>query len=169
VIRGLIIALVLFTAAVAQTSVFPHLAIGGFRPDLLLLATVAFAFRDGALTGLYVGFAAGLLADLLLAVPPVGINALVFLVIGYTVGVVRPYLASESVTAPLALALATGIIGIGGYGVVARTLGASEASLGLVLRTAVIVALYDTLLAPVVFATIRRLSGRYPPERAVQI
>ena len=67
-----VVALVLVTAAIVQTSLVPFLTLSGFRPDLLLLVTIAFALRDGLLPGLRIGFAAGLLVDLLRNQSPVG-------------------------------------------------------------------------------------------------
>ncbi|MDP8932208.1 MAG: rod shape-determining protein MreD, partial [Actinomycetota bacterium] len=99
-IRAIVIALLLFTAAVLQTALFPHITLAGFRPDLLLL-TAVFALREGPLTGTAVGFGAGMLGDLLLAHPPLGLSGIVLLAVGYAVGVLRPYLAVGSVTPPL--------------------------------------------------------------------
>jgi hypothetical protein len=45
---------------------------------------------DGAMSGLRVGFAAGLLTDLLVDQAPVGLAALVFTGVGYVIGLARP-------------------------------------------------------------------------------
>lgn len=162
--RVLAIGLLLTTAGVAQTALFPFLTLAGFRPDLLLLVAVGFGLRDGPLTGMRVGFAAGLLSDLLLHQSAVGLTALVFLGVGYAVGVARPYLALESVTAPVILAFVSGVLATAGYGVLSRLLGDQRFSLELILQAALFVALYNTLLAPVVVGLLTRLTRRFPPD-----
>ncbi len=167
--RLAVLVLVLLSAALLQTTVFPHLTIAGFRPDLLLLVTVAFGFREGVGSGLRVGFAAGLLADLLVNQTAVGLQALVFLAVGYTVGVARPYLAPESVSAPLVVAFVSGIVGTGGYGLLARLLGDATFTADRVVQAAVLVALYNTILAPIVVNAVGELGERFPPERAAAL
>ena len=49
---------------VLQLSFLPLIAIYGIVPDLLLLATVSFAFLRGSVWGGFIGFALGLLEDL---------------------------------------------------------------------------------------------------------
>lgn len=167
-IRTAILGLVLLTAALLQTTLFQYLTIGGFRPDLLLLVTALVALRDGPLPGIRVGFAAGLLADLLLNQAPVGLSALVLLAVGYAVGIGRPYLAPESVFAPLVVAFSATVAGIASYGVLARLLGDPRFTTVLIVETAVVVALFNTLLAPAVSAGLRRLTRSLPLEAAAR-
>jgi rod shape-determining protein MreD len=151
---------------VLQTALLPLLSVGGFRADLLLLVVLAIALKDGALPGLRVGFAAGLFTDLLVAQAPVGLATLVMTGIGYAVGIARPYLAPGSFTAPLLLAFASGLLGTAGYGVLAALLGEGGVDLLLLAQAALGVALFNTLLAPIVLGGVRRLSERFPIESA---
>jgi rod shape-determining protein MreD len=162
------VALVLVTAAIVQTALLPHVPLGGFTPDLLLLTTAAFAMRDGAATGVRVGFAAGLLSDLLLHQSAIGLTALVFVGIGYTVGLARPYLAPESVTAPVLLAFLSGLIGIAGFGTLSRLLGDERYTLELVVTNSLVVAVLNTLLSPVVVGVVRLLDASFPIERSAR-
>lgn len=162
ILRVLAVGLLLVTAALLQTALFPFVTLGGFRPDLLLLATLAVGLRDGPLAGLRVGFGAGLLTDLLVSQSPVGVAALVYTIIGFAVGLARPYLAPESVTAPVILAFVTGLVGTAGYGVLTLLLGQEGITAMLLFQASVAVAIYNTLLAPVVLVLVRRLSARFP-------
>lgn len=164
ILRVVVVGLLLVTGAVLQTALFPALQIAGFRPDLLLLVVLAVALSDGALPGLRVGFAAGLLTDLLVAQAPVGIATLVLTGTGYIIGVARPYLAPGSFTAPLLLAFVSGAVATGGYGVLVGLLSDGGLDLTLLAQAALGVALFNTLLAPVVLGTVRRLSERFPLE-----
>ena len=84
--------------------------------------------------------------------------------IGYTVGVARPYLAPGSVTAPLLLAFVSGLLGTAGYGVLSALLGEARVTCQLLVQASLGVALFNTLLAPVVLGVVRRLSDRFPIE-----
>lgn len=164
--RTAVVGLILFTAALLQTSLFPHLALLGFRPDLLLLLTALFALRGGPIAGLRVAVAAGLLTDLLLSESAVGVASLVFIGVGYTVGVTKPYLATESITAPVLLALTGGILGTVGYGVLVGILGETRLGFGVVVQTAIVVGLYNTLLAPAADALVKWVGRAFPLESA---
>jgi rod shape-determining protein MreD len=164
VLRVVAIGLTLVTAAVLQTALFPALSMGSFRPNLLMLVVLGVALRDGALAGMRVGFAAGLLADLLTTQSPVGVATVVLTGIGYTVGVARPYLAPGSFTAPVLLAFVSGLLGTAGYGILAGLLGESPVTVPLLVSASLGVALFNTLLAPVVLGVVRRLSDRFPIE-----
>ena len=159
-----VVSLMILTVALLQTAVFPHLTISGFRPDLLLLLVMAFAMRDGPIVGLRVGFAAGLLADFLLDFSAVGITALVFLGVGYIVGLSRPYLSDESITAPLVLSGLTGFIGTAGVAVLSALLGEQALSLELIAQASAVVALYNVLLSPIVVGTVTRIVDRFPAQ-----
>lgn len=164
ILRVIAFAVLLLTAVVLQTALFPALSLAGFRPDLLLLVVLAVALHDGSLPGLRVGFAAGLLTDLLVAQAPVGIATLVLTGAGYVIGVARPYLAPGSLTAPLLLAFVSGLLGTAGYGVLTSLLSDSAVELTLLVQASLGVALFNTLLAPVVLGIVRRLCDRFPLE-----
>jgi rod shape-determining protein MreD len=165
-LRSLVVGLLLVTAVLVQTALFPFLALGGFRPDLLLLLVVGIALSDGVMPGLRVGFAAGLMTDLLVDQAPVGLGALVYTGVGYTIGLARPYLAPDSLTAPVLLAFVSGLLGTAGYGVLSLLLGDERVTGPMLLQASASVALYNTLLAPIVFGIVRRLSDRFPLEAA---
>lgn len=162
ILRITAVTLLLISAALLQSALFPFLALAGFRPDLLLLVVVGIALRDGALPGLRVGFAAGLLADLLVQITPVGLAALVYTGIGYVIGIARPYLAPESLTAPVILAFLSGLLGTAGFGVLAGLLGDERITPTLLVQASLSVALYNTLLAPIVIGVTSRLVARFP-------
>ena len=160
------VTLVLVTAAILQTSLLPFLSMSGFRPDLLLLVTIAFALRDGLLSGLRIGFAAGVLVDLLLNESPVGLTALVFVGIAYAVGVARPFLAPDSWTAPVILSVTGTLVGVAGYGLLSAVLAEDAIAVGLIVQASLVSAIYALLLAPIVFGLVRRLSDQFPVEQS---
>lgn len=164
--RLTMVTVLIVTAALLQTALLPLISLAGFRPDLLLLVTVAFGLREGPDVGARIGFVAGLTGDLLLNQSAVGLGALVLLGVGYAVGIVRPYVARESVTAPVLLVLVASLVGTAGYAVLARLLGTDRFTVLLIAQVSVFVALFNTLLAPVVVGGVTRLTDRFPAEGA---
>ncbi len=161
---------VLVTAVLFTTVVAPSLTIGGQRPDAVLLVVLAFALADGPGTGARYGFVAGLVADLLAATDQlVGVGTLLFLVAGYVVGVLRPYLAGTELVGEIAVTAAAsaavvvlrGLIGV----VIPEFGGASGVSL---LRDALVLAAYHAALTPVVVRPVVRLARRYPGTVTVE-
>jgi rod shape-determining protein MreD len=89
------LALLLVGALLLQTTVVPDLRVLGVCPDLMLLCTVCAALVGGPELGSIVGFAAGLMADLFLSTTPLGLTALAFSVVGYSVGSIRRTVLQE--------------------------------------------------------------------------
>jgi rod shape-determining protein MreD len=151
-------------AIVLQTSVVPRFDLPGATPDLVLLVVLSLALADGPLTGVGVGFAAGLALDL---VPPaehaIGRYALVFTLVGYLAGLAKDA-AERSVVMPFVLvagAAAAGTVLYAALGVVFSEVGVEGSALLALLPTAV---LYDVLLAPFVVPAVMALARRTEPD-----
>jgi rod shape-determining protein MreD len=165
--RTLMLTLVLLTAAVIETAIIPFLPIRGLEVNLILLIVLAIALHDGAQPGVRVGFAGGLVVDLLVAQAPVGSATLVLTAIGGMVGTARPYLSAASVTAPLILAFSTAVLATAAYGSMSLVLGEERVTWEAVASASLRVGLFNTLLAPAALAGVRRLSARFPVSAAV--
>jgi rod shape-determining protein MreD len=149
-IRRIRLFLVVVMLVVIQTTVFPHLRVSGAAPDLCLLATVAVAYEDGPDTGAMFGFFSGLATDLFLA-SPLGVSALTFAIIGYLVGVFQSGLLRPSGwVAPMLGGLA-GLAGGALFVVVASIAGEDGLLNGHSVKIIVVAAIYDALLAPLIF------------------
>ena len=86
--RGLLAAVLVVTAVLAQTTLLAPLDLPFGHPDLIVVVVVAIALAGGATAGMAAGFSAGLLADLL-SDHPAGLLALVLSVTGFACGVLR--------------------------------------------------------------------------------
>ncbi|MGH8978953.1 MAG: rod shape-determining protein MreD [Acidimicrobiia bacterium] len=151
----LAIVIVLFT--VMQVAVFTHLRIFGVVPDLGLVLAVAVAYRAGPEAGALTGFAAGLLYDLFLETP-LALSALSYALTGYVIGLlVSGLMRSPRWIAP-ALGAAGGVLG----GLCFIGIGGLVGVPGMWTAHALVVVLvssaYDALIAPFVFALVKRLS-----------
>ncbi|MCI8614422.1 rod shape-determining protein MreD [Parablautia intestinalis] len=87
-----------------QTTVFKGIALGGIVPNLMIILTASFGFMRGEKTGLIMGFFCGLLADIFFG-NVLGLNAMIYMYIGYTNGKFNRIFFPEDIKLPLALIL----------------------------------------------------------------
>lgn len=153
-LRRIRLVLVIITLVVLQTTVFPSLRVFDAMPDLLLVATVAMAYEDGPQAGLVFGFVGGLAIDLFLS-SPAGLSALAFAATGYVIGVFQSGLMRESRSIRPILGFVGGLFGGTIFVVVGAIVGESGyLSLNSV-KIVIVAALYDALVAFVIFPFVR--------------
>ncbi|MEV6395968.1 rod shape-determining protein MreD [Streptomyces sp. NPDC051907] len=160
--RVLLSTTLVVVALVVQVSVLARLQLPGAVPDLLLLTVLGLALVYGHMAGAFIGFGAGLLADL---APPAdhaaGRYALVLCVIGYLAGLVKPDSGQlKSATGPMLVVVAAAVgstLLYAGVGALVGDTAARHVGLGSLLFTA---AVYDLLLAPFTVPLIMGLARR---------
>jgi rod shape-determining protein MreD len=153
--RVAVLVLVIVTALLLQTTVFPELTLLGVRPELLYLVTVVFAALRGPAEGAVVGFVSGLAQDFLLNMPK-GITALTLTILGYTVGLARQYITSPSPLLPAVLVAVGTAAGVAFHQAVAFLLGEEEGPFGYVAKVVLLTAIYGAILTPIFFPALRR-------------
>lgn len=153
--RTLLLAAVIVTSLLLQTTVFADLRLLGARPELLYLVTIVFAFLDGPSAGAVTGFASGMAEDFLLDQPK-GITALTLTLLGYVVGLLRQYVVSPSPLFPVVLVAGGTFAGVLFYGVVSFLLGQLAVSVPYLVRVAALSAVYNAILTPLLFPVLRR-------------
>ena len=177
-VRGLISFAVVGIAVIVQLTIVNRIAFpGGAGPDVVLLAVAALALAGGPMTGVLIGFWAGLALDV---APPgshfVGQDALVFCLIGYACGLAADVPNSEGVPEQGRTALFEIVVTAAGAVLgeaLAALLGAmlsdprvTWSSIRHVLPVAIV---YDVLLCPFVLyacAAALRLAGAPRGERS---
>lgn len=83
--KRLIEILFIFICFLLQSTLFQHFAFAGIVPNLMVIITSIFGFMEGRSHGMTVGFICGLLTDIFYG-NVLGLNALLFLYIGYANG-----------------------------------------------------------------------------------
>jgi rod shape-determining protein MreD len=159
--RILMVALLLATASVLQTVVLTRIPFPQATPDLVLLVVVALAMVQGPNGGAVVGFAGGLLIDV---VPPadgaVGRWALVLCLVGWFAG--RASDAVEgSALLPLLVVVGSAISALVGYAIVGWLIGDVRVTASAVLRSMPPAVLYDVLFSPFVVPLVMALARRF--------
>jgi rod shape-determining protein MreD len=157
-VRAFRLFLLIVLLVVVQVSVFPHLRIAGVAPDLGLIAAVAIGYHLGPDAGAAAGFTAGLGFDLFLETP-LGMHALAYALAGYAAGVLEGGLMRAPRLLPVLLGALGGLFGgllLIGIGVLAGI----DSVKGLHgIEVISIAALYDALLAPLVFLLVALAIG----------
>ena len=83
-----------------QTTLFAMFSIGGIRPNLLIIATASLGFLCGKKIGIYTGFFSGLLIDACFR-SVYGTNALIYMYVGYTCGMLKKVLFPKDIKLPM--------------------------------------------------------------------
>lgn len=153
--RLLLIVAVVLTALLLQTTVFSQIELLGAHPELMYLIAAVWALYEGPNPGMAVGFAAGMTQDFFLDQPK-GITALVLTLIGWGIGYLRQFVTSPSPLVPVGIVAAATFAGQLLYGVVSLLVGQLEVSIAYLLRVAVLTAIYNAVLTPLVVPLLRR-------------
>ncbi len=148
---------VILTALLLQTTVFSQIELFGAKPELAYLATVVLAMIEGPAAGASGGFAAGMAQDFLLNQPK-GITALTLTLLGYSVGMIRQFIATPSPLLPVLLVGGATALGQLFYGLVSFLLGQLAVGWGFLLRVAVLSAIYNAILTPLAYPLLRRVA-----------
>lgn len=165
--RTLLLAAVILSALLLQTTVFADVLLLGAKPELLYLLTIVFAFLDGPSAGAITGFASGMSEDFLLNAPK-GITALTLTLLGYAVGMLRQYVVSPSPLFPVFLVAGGTFGGVLFYGVVSFLLGQLDVSTLYLFRVAALSAIYNAILTPLLFPVLRRVVEGSRTHRVVR-
>ena len=162
--QALIIGGLLLVAVIVQVTLLSRLSLPGATPDLVVVTVVAIALAMGPTQGAIAGFTAGVLVDL---APPadslLGVNAIVYLVIGFITGFV---IDPRDRTVPLMM----GLVGLAAGAAVIATaaldtlLGSDRVAWDGVPGLALSSALYAVILAPVVILFVAWVVRRATPE-----
>ena len=165
--RVVAIIAIVITAALLQSTVFSQLRLLGVRPELLFLVTIIIAMLEGPSEGAIVGFFCGLAQDLLLNQPK-GITALTLTLLGYGVGMARQFIVSPSPLVPTIVVAIGTALGTVFYEVVSFLLGQFDAVATEALKIALLTALYNAVLTPILYPFLRRILEGSRPRRVVR-
>ncbi len=152
--------LLIISLVVLQTALFPSLRIWDAAPELLLIATIAVAYDRGAETGAAFGFVSGIAIDCFLS-SPLGVSALAFSLVGYGVGVFQSGLVRSSRWMAPILGGLGGLAGGFLWICIASIAGSEDLFTTTSLRIVVISAVYDALMAIVIFPFARWAGGEH--------
>lgn len=158
------IGLILFVALTLHQSLFVSLHVGDARPQVMLLVAIVGGLLGGAERGAFLGFTAGLLADLFVQTP-LGLAALAFALVGFAVGSVQSGIIHSSWWIGPLTVLAASFAGMLLYGLLGAIIGQSHFVSPRLVGIAAGVAVMNALLS---LPVIRAMSWAFdtPGEQA---
>ena len=149
---------VIFVAALLQVVIVSSLVIGGGAPDLLLVVVVALGLLRGSVPGAVLGFAGGLVVDLV-TLGTLGVTSLILTLAGFWAGRYGETTGRDRRLAPV-IAVGTITVLAGAFGYVLYYLLDQEVVAGHALVTALVPAfLLNVALALPVHALVRKIVG----------
>lgn len=155
----------LLGAFVLQVGVLADLRLAGVHPEVLLLVAICAGLVGGPSRGAEVGFAAGVLADLI--VPGVlGVSALAFALVGFAVGAIEETVIRASRAISVAISIVASAIGVLLYAAVGELLGQRSLSDPRLWAIVGIVSLVNGLLCIPCLATCRWAEGEAQRARS---
>ncbi|HEY2159907.1 MAG TPA: rod shape-determining protein MreD [Solirubrobacteraceae bacterium] len=144
-------------AAVSQITIF------GISADITVLVVMSVGLLAGSIPGAIMGFATGLLVDMVL-VQTLGVTSLLYIVIGFWAGRLRELRDPSHGLVPMAgAAAATAFAGLG-MAVIQFLLGVDSPVSWLLLQQIFITVLVNTLISLPVYGAVRRIIGPALPE-----
>jgi rod shape-determining protein MreD len=154
------LALVTVIIQIAVVSEFP---VFGAVAEITPLVVGAAGLLTGPVAGSLLGFATGLLTDLLL-VQTLGVSALVLTLIGYGAGRLRELRAPQATFTPLGLGAAATAVATIGFALLEFLLGVDAPISFLLVRETLATIILNTLISLPVFALVRRWLRPVLPE-----
>lgn len=142
-----------------QTVIFPNFAVGGIVPNVLIILTVATAYMQGKVKGMYMGLICGLLTDIYTGAL-LGLYGLVYMGIGYVAGIAyRIYYRDDYVMPVLLIGVGNLISGFLVY--VFEFLFQGKLNVGFYLRRIIIPeVLYTVLLSVFLYKLLHVIHNR---------
>jgi rod shape-determining protein MreD len=138
---------ILLIALVLHTAVMGHLRIAGVAPDLMVLIPIVGGLAAGPERGAALGFVCGLAVDLVVQTTPLGLSALSFSIVGYTVGVLEAGILRSSWWIPPATALFASAAGEALYAMTGALVGQTQLVTNRLAVIVVVVGVLNALLA----------------------
>ena len=108
-VRSIIISLIILFNLILQSTLFRQIEIYGVAPNTALILVISFAIYSGRNKGAIIGFFVGILQDIIFG-RTVGLNALVFMIIGYLVGLMDQKIFKDNLLIPFILTASITIV-----------------------------------------------------------
>jgi rod shape-determining protein MreD len=157
------LALIALVSGILQLTAVSQVLLFGVQADLTPLVVASIGFLCGSIPGACFGFGLGLFMDTA-TLQTLGVESLVFTVVGYGAGRVRELRDPAHGLAPVAVGAVASAVATVGFALVQFLLGVDAPVSFLLLREILMTILLNTLLALPIYALVRRILLRFLPE-----
>ena len=107
--RRIVMILLILGCFLLQSTVWNIFPLSNFKPNLLLILTISFAFVHGRRSGIFIGFFSGLLIDLFYG-NIIGFTALIYMYLGFAVGSLYKIFFDDDVRLPMIISAAADLV-----------------------------------------------------------
>ncbi|HEY3314394.1 MAG TPA: rod shape-determining protein MreD [Bacillota bacterium] len=146
----------LIGAFLLQLTVVPFVAVHWVKPDLILVVAILGGLLYGPNYGAVAGLFGGLLEDLFIG-HYIGLFGLTRMLAGFLAGLVETRVYREPFLVPMATSFAATLVGETILGLLLKAFGANP-SLGKTFTNVILpAAVYNAIIAPIVYRPLRRL------------
>ncbi|WP_141228303.1 rod shape-determining protein MreD [Anaeromicrobium sediminis] len=142
-----------------QSTLLQHFRLFGILPNTSLLIVISFALIWGNKKGAFIGVCVGLLQDILGGVLP-GMNGVIYLLIGYNVGIFQRILFKDSYLAPVLFTTVSTFLYYIIYYVIGVIIGLDISFVGLFKKVIFIETVYNSLLSILIYRFIYNLTNK---------
>lgn len=144
---------------VIQSTLIPHLSLGGIKPDIVLLVVVSWSLLRGAEEGVVWGFIGGILLDLLSGAP-FGVSTIAMALVSFLTGVGEVNVFRTNIALPLATTFFATIAYNLIFLILLQAMGWPIAWIDGFIRVILPTTILNTLLMPLVYRPMRWLHRR---------
>jgi rod shape-determining protein MreD len=162
------VVLLLVIGAILQTVILSRFSVMGVTADLFLILTVIVAFSKGPIEGAVFGFVAGIVADMIYY-GHLGMRALVYVLVGYCVGLLVMRFETINVWAVMVLTAVSSFCGQLIYGIFQYVMTPRSGFVTMVWRQMIPEAVFDALVAILVYVLLVRLRVFNPKPREAKL
>jgi rod shape-determining protein MreD len=140
------VAAVVFLTILVQVSFVARFPVFAARGDVVVLLAVVAGIEGNAERGAVVGFASGLVLDLLLD-SPVGLSALTYCLVGFLVGTFHTSVLRSAWWIPVVTTVLASVIGVLAFAVLDEVVGSASVEPGRLPAIVAVVALLNGVLS----------------------
>jgi rod shape-determining protein MreD len=155
-VKRIAVVLLVLVTFLIQAVVAPYFAISGVKPNLLLILAVAVAITYGPYAGLFVGGIGGAFQDIVFG-RYIGLFTLAGALAGFFIGIVERRVFKEHFVMQISLTFGASVLNNLIIFAFLKAFSVNVPFFGSLRHVVLIEAIYDALLAPLVFALVSRL------------
>lgn len=154
--RSIIIGLIILFNLIFQATLFQWIGIYGVVPNTALILVISFSIYSGKSRGAAIGFSIGILQDVIFG-RTIGLNALIFMIIGYLVGFMDQKIFKDSLLIPFTLTILTTIFYETMNLLLVFLLGYRIELLNIIKKVLIIEVAYNSIVSLVIYYYVSKL------------
>lgn len=156
IVKSIIIGLIILFNLIFQSTLFQWIEIYGVVPNTALILVISFSIYSGKNRGAIIGFFTGILQDIIFG-RMIGLNALIFMIVGYLVGFMDQKIFKDSLLIPFTLTILTTILYETTNLLLIFLLGYRIELLSIIKKVLVIEVIYNSVVSLVVYYYVSKL------------